>query len=237
MPVMDGYEASRIITAMKEKKEIADTPIIALTANAMKGDKEKCLIAGMNDYLTKPIRKKNLIDMISSWISPSALSESGDRTLEQQTGPAGADGEAEPLDLEAIKNAEASMKGKFAKLVGCYLEETAGSQLVGALQVAEIARQLEKASMDITGGKETDVKLEDLTAALRQAVSLTPLIAAFHQGRRSLTRYSGSPASFISPPPHQLRRSYDPVRLQPGPPPSYQRSLIMIVVLRSNATS
>lgn len=75
MPVMDGFEASRIIKGMKDSKIIDDIPVIALTANAMKGDKERCLEAGMLDYITKPMRKEDLIHNIKKWI-PSAL-ESG----------------------------------------------------------------------------------------------------------------------------------------------------------------
>jgi CheY-like chemotaxis protein len=55
MPEMDGYETTRAIRAGKAGKEHQDIHIIAMTANAMKGDKEKCMNAGMNDYLAKPI--------------------------------------------------------------------------------------------------------------------------------------------------------------------------------------
>ena len=64
MPVMDGIEATTII-----RKEIsAFVPIIALTANAVKRDKEKCLQAGMNDFLSKPFEEKDLMMMILKWI-------------------------------------------------------------------------------------------------------------------------------------------------------------------------
>jgi CheY-like chemotaxis protein len=67
MPVMDGFEASRIISTMIANKELQPTPIIALTANAMPGDRERCLEAGMDDYVTKPLRKKTLIDVLTRW--------------------------------------------------------------------------------------------------------------------------------------------------------------------------
>ena len=72
MPEMDGFEASKILSDMKAKGEIADIPIIALTANAMKGDKERCLAAGMNDYLSKPVRKKALKETIERWLPAKA---------------------------------------------------------------------------------------------------------------------------------------------------------------------
>ncbi len=68
MPEMDGYEATRIICKMKEEKEIEDVPIIALTANAMKGDRDKCIAAGMNDYLPKPIKQNELNDLLIKWV-------------------------------------------------------------------------------------------------------------------------------------------------------------------------
>ncbi len=70
MPEMDGFEASSILRRMKEQGEIPNTPVIALTANAMKGDRERCLESGMNDYLTKPLRKAALRNMLMEWLPP-----------------------------------------------------------------------------------------------------------------------------------------------------------------------
>ncbi len=67
MPVMDGYEATEKIRKIM-KQSNRDIPIIALTANAMKGDREKCITAGMNDYLPKPFDKSQLIDILQQWL-------------------------------------------------------------------------------------------------------------------------------------------------------------------------
>jgi signal transduction histidine kinase/DNA-binding response OmpR family regulator len=67
MPEMDGLEATRKIRTIENKKGLQRTPIIALTANAMKGDRERCLEAGMDDYLSKPIRKDILLQTIHKW--------------------------------------------------------------------------------------------------------------------------------------------------------------------------
>lgn len=71
MPEMDGFEASRTIASLKKEGAIADVPIIALTANAMKGDKERCLDAGMNDYIAKPMRKADIIQSLARWLPAS----------------------------------------------------------------------------------------------------------------------------------------------------------------------
>lgn len=66
MPEMDGYEATKQIRVMNNDRK--DVPIVAMTANAMKGDREKCLEAGMNDYISKPVKPQNLLDAIDQWI-------------------------------------------------------------------------------------------------------------------------------------------------------------------------
>ena len=66
MPEMDGFQATRLIRGHKDGT-LAKIPIIAMTANAMKGDREKCLDAGMNDYLSKPVNPKELIEKLYKW--------------------------------------------------------------------------------------------------------------------------------------------------------------------------
>lgn len=68
MPEMDGFEAARRIVSMKAAGEVAPVPIVALTANALKGDRERCLESGMDDYLSKPVRKANLEAILLKWL-------------------------------------------------------------------------------------------------------------------------------------------------------------------------
>jgi signal transduction histidine kinase/DNA-binding response OmpR family regulator len=66
MPGMDGREATRNI----RRKGFGDVPIIAMTAESLEGDREKCLKAGMNDYISKPIKREVVFEMIKKWILP-----------------------------------------------------------------------------------------------------------------------------------------------------------------------
>ena len=65
MPTMDGFEASRQIRALDGKQPV----IIAVTANALVGEREKCLAAGMNDYLSKPFQADQLVGVVKKWVA------------------------------------------------------------------------------------------------------------------------------------------------------------------------
>ena len=73
MAEMDGLEATRII---RSSKKMTGKPIIALTANAMPGDQEKFLEAGMDDYLAKPVTKADLLTMLNKWMLNNSCSDS-----------------------------------------------------------------------------------------------------------------------------------------------------------------
>ena len=69
MPELDGYETSRRLRELESLTGRRPVPIVAVTAHAMKGDREKCLAAGMNDYLSKPFRQDDLAAMLARWLS------------------------------------------------------------------------------------------------------------------------------------------------------------------------
>ena len=93
MPVMDGYTASREI---RKRSEWAELPVLAMTANAMAGDREKALEAGMNDHIAKPINVREMFSTMARWIVPS-------EPVEMETAvPAAAEEPVEIPELEGI---------------------------------------------------------------------------------------------------------------------------------------
>ena len=118
---MDGFEATRKIMRMKEEGFVdEDLPIIALTANAMEGDREKCLEVGMDDYLSKPVRSKDLLDKVIAWTDPKpeeTLAESEETSLPPKPEPKNqkhsADiKEVEVKEVKAVKEVKETKKAK-----------------------------------------------------------------------------------------------------------------------------
>ena len=85
MPEMDGYAATKAIREWEAGKH--HIPIIALTANAMSGDREKCLAAGMDDYLTKPIHQEKLREIFLRWLPQSKASELTSQNIGSPSSP------------------------------------------------------------------------------------------------------------------------------------------------------
>ncbi len=102
MPEMDGYTAAREI---RKKDEYKDLPIIAMTANAMAGDREKALDAGMNDHVAKPIDVNDLLNVLCRWVKPTGkgpvLPEPGDDPEKAGLSPADALGPLPGIDTES----------------------------------------------------------------------------------------------------------------------------------------
>ncbi|GAB2658648.1 response regulator [Vibrio panuliri] len=79
MPVMDGYQAT---IKIRETYDQQSLPIIAMTANAMAGDREKCLTAGMNEHLSKPINPNQVFQALANWIKPTGVVSDAPRLME-----------------------------------------------------------------------------------------------------------------------------------------------------------
>jgi len=69
MPVMDGYTATKTIRDSQSKVQNHQIPIVAMTANAMQGDREKCLVSGMDDFIAKPVDSVKLVQILEKWLA------------------------------------------------------------------------------------------------------------------------------------------------------------------------
>ena len=116
MPEMDGYEATRQIRAGQAGERYTNIPIIAMTANVMKGDREKCLAAGMSDYLSKPINTDGVYAKLQEWLNQQSQDLFGSDPVEPDAiasalVPA-------PIDLVWDKDAALNrMGGKVTRLL------------------------------------------------------------------------------------------------------------------------
>ena len=114
MPVLDGYGATR---ALRKDGRFADLPILAMTANAMAGDREKALAAGMNDHIPKPINVSKLFETMAKWIHPAATATAPE-PQESNTATAGLSVPAlEGVDIAASLDRLQGNKALYLKLL------------------------------------------------------------------------------------------------------------------------
>jgi len=152
MPVMDGYMATRLWRERERTTGTDHLPIVAMTANAMAGDRERCLAAGMDDYISKPLDRAMLAQLLKKWLAVSqaqaaAPAEAATNIVEaafaapqpsatpsavpRAARPAGTNGS---IDASIIGDLLDTMGGEFGDLVRVYLEDA--PQRIAAIEVA-----------------------------------------------------------------------------------------------------
>jgi PAS domain S-box-containing protein len=126
MPVMDGYQATHELRRLEIARGTPHQTLIALTAHAIAGEREKCLAAGMDDYLTKPITQDRLAEILARWLN-SQVSEAEQPTppLESTAANAGS-----TWDKAAVLQCLAGDEELLKAIIAAFLEETP-AQLVG----------------------------------------------------------------------------------------------------------
>jgi CheY-like chemotaxis protein/HPt (histidine-containing phosphotransfer) domain-containing protein len=148
MPEMDGYEATREIRAREWQPKYL--PIIALTAHATAGEREKCLHAGMDDYISKPVEKENLRQTLAHWLERSNAENSVPLETTQNTENKLFVSVVDFATLDDITDYDAEMK---REVVETYLEQTVInlSELERAITVND-ARKLYEVAHKSVGG-------------------------------------------------------------------------------------
>lgn len=145
MPIMDGYTATRMRRSREAEGRASRIAIVAMTANAMAGDREKCLAAGMDEYLSKPLNRGLLEQTLRRWLpkgarsqvtaAPMAPTAAASGAPQRATAPVAlADGmdtamplaprDGAALDQEIVRDLVDVMGEEFTDLVGVYLEDT-----------------------------------------------------------------------------------------------------------------
>jgi len=181
MPVMDGYTATRILRQNEASQAGKHIPIIAMTANAMAGDREKCLKAGMDDYLSKPLNRALLEQTLRKWLPPGARS----RTVVAPAGspapvplpvkaaaaaappprpaapPAAASPAESVLDNDVVRDLLEVMGDEFTDLVRVYLEDT--PKAIAALEQSATRGHIEGLIAPSHSLKSTSANLGALT--------------------------------------------------------------------------
>jgi len=137
MPEMDGFEATRRLRRMEAEQGRSRTPIIALTANAILGDRELCLDAGMDDYLAKPYTRAALLAVLARW-RPPAAAETAAEAAPAQPAPAAPAETGAILDAAALQNLRAMRRPGRPDVLGRIIDlfYSDAPRLLGQLEVA-----------------------------------------------------------------------------------------------------
>ncbi len=130
MPEMSGYEATGLIRKREDTHHLPRIPIVAMTANAMQGDREKCLACGMDDYLSKPIKSALLKEKLAQWLISDINETEDENENENENG----DTEEDPMEIfgdnndpiineSVLDTLKDIMEEEFAGLLDSYLED------------------------------------------------------------------------------------------------------------------
>ncbi|MCU0958620.1 MAG: response regulator [Pirellulaceae bacterium] len=203
MPLMDGLEATRAIRA-RERTTGRHVPIVAMTAHAMKGDRERCLAAGMDHYISKPIRAARLMETIGAamgrggplaeGLSPGAGAGHAGEVVDWSEALRSVNGDQQLLRdiveafLDESPRLLATMRSAIDQRDGKTLQRAAhtlkgSTRYFGATRVSELALQLETmgARANLAHACET---LQDVE---REMARLTPLLIDYMRGRAAVS--------------------------------------------------
>jgi len=203
MPVMDGMEATRRIRNPQSAVLNRAIPIIAMTANAMQSDREHCLAAGMNDYVSKPVSPQALLEAIEKWLGFPR--DNGPRPEEpvQQPATAPQSTAAEPFHREDLLDRLMGDEQLARRILGGFLTDVPRqiAALAAAISQNDLkaacleAHKIKSAAANVGGRKMREVawKLEQLSGSgdlATAALVLLELEASFACARPAMERFS-----------------------------------------------
>ena len=201
MPIMDGYTATRYMRKLQSEGTLPKFPIVAMTANAMVGDREKCIASGMDDYMSKPLNRSLLEQMLQKWLPAGATS----RTMAPAPAPiarpivamatAPTHSDTSPINAQIVNDLMDMMGAEFADLVRVYLEDSPK-----ALSILERSA----AANDLDGLIAPAHSLKSTSANLG-ALMLSDMAKRIEHGARSGT--IGEPVLLVAQLTHEFQRA------------------------------
>ena len=205
MPEMDGYEATRALRA--NEGDGKHTPVIAMTASVMKGDRERCLECGMDDYLSKPITRTELHAILQKWLDPHAPPRPAPAQDTAAAAVQEADPEVLPVQLDYLEEYAEGDLAFLHTLMHAFLEENDRhcNSLIDAIrngdipQVAFQAHALKNGALTLKADKLSSITVQLEEMANRKELAgaedfIAPLQAAYDNVSRFLRQYiSGHP--------------------------------------------
>jgi CheY-like chemotaxis protein/HPt (histidine-containing phosphotransfer) domain-containing protein len=193
MPEMDGLEATRAIRA-EEEKSGRHVPIVAMTAHAMKGDRERCLAAGMDDYVSKPVQADALFRVIQSAVMPTepdtvraTPADRMDQVFDRQAALARVDGNEEFL---------AEIIGLFLADASCRVDEIQHAIEQRDLKHLQSAAHSLKGAAGCLGGCRTSIAASRLEEIGTEG-NLTDAADAFAVLQWELARLNGAMTEMV----------------------------------------
>jgi CheY-like chemotaxis protein len=203
---MDGYAATAEIRRQQNTGQLTHFPIIALTANAIEGDREKCLIAGMDDYLAKPFKAQSLLRVIKSWLKTSApISTEATETSLTAESPVTAESILDVAALQTISALDSNGSNDLLKRIISLYVDNAGSLLqalergwssgdLDAIRAASHTLKSSSGQVGAHGLAELCREVENESRNQRYDISGQPLARIqqeFINTRTALTAYLG----------------------------------------------
>ena len=134
MPGMDGFETTKHIRNGAAGAQNVKIPIIAMTANAMSGDREKCLKSGMDDYISKPVQPKTLMELLVKWLSKKEENGNQNEAPNQQSAAAPAESALPVIEMEGLLENMAGDEELVKEILDTFKEDAAS--IVESLRTA-----------------------------------------------------------------------------------------------------